>query len=198
MKLKGYSNYEIYPEEGKIWSYKRNRFLKIGKRRGYNRIEIVDDNNNPHCWAVHRLIWTVVNGDIPTGMQVNHIDENKENNSIHNLSLMTAKENTNWGTRNERAGKNISKTLKGKYRYDKHPRSKIIVQLTENNTIIHFWKCIKYASETYNIPQSNISQCLTGKYKQAGGYKWMYLENYLIWKLNNTLNNKGIELRKGA
>lgn len=179
MRLEGYSDYEIYPETGQIFSYKRNRFLKIGKRRNYSRVEIVDDMGNPQCWSVHRLIWTVVNGEIPDGMQVNHIDENKNNNSISNLNLMTPKENTNWGTRNERAGKNVSKALKGKYKYHKHPRSKVIIQFTNNGTLLRLWKCCKSASEKYNIPQSNISQCLTGNYKQAGGYKWRYLDDVL-------------------
>lgn len=47
-------------------------------------------------------------GVIPQGMQINHKDEDKTNNSIDNLELMTNKENSSYGTRNER----ISKAMK--------------------------------------------------------------------------------------
>lgn len=39
---------------------------------------------------------------IPKGLQINHKDENKENNCIENLELMTNKENCNYGSRNAR------------------------------------------------------------------------------------------------
>lgn len=41
-------------------------------------------------------------------MQINHKDENKANNCIDNLELMTNKENCSYGTRNAR----ISKAMK--------------------------------------------------------------------------------------
>lgn len=47
-------------------------------------------------------------GAIPEGMQINHKDENKANNCIDNLELMTNKENSSYGTRNAR----ISKSMK--------------------------------------------------------------------------------------
>lgn len=36
-------------------------------------------------------------------MQVNHIDENKSNNKIENLNLLTSQDNNNLGTRNEKS-----------------------------------------------------------------------------------------------
>ena len=104
MKLEGYSDYEIYPETGQVWSYKRNRFIKRKKGNGYYGCTLIDDNGVIKEWLLHRLIWVAVNGDIPEGMQVNHIDENKHNNSISNLNLLTNKENLLWGSGLERGG----------------------------------------------------------------------------------------------
>ena len=52
--------------------------------------------------GVHQWVYLTFVGDIPEGMQVNHIDEDKHNNRLDNLNLKTPKENTNWGTGNAR------------------------------------------------------------------------------------------------
>ena len=61
-------------------------------------------------------------GAIPEGMQINHKDENKANNCIDNLELMTNKENSSYGTRNAR----ISKSMK---RYRAKQRATHNIQL---------------------------------------------------------------------
>lgn len=44
---------------------------------------------------LHRKVWLYHFGKIPKGLCIHHIDENKENNQIDNLSLMTKKKHTN-------------------------------------------------------------------------------------------------------
>jgi hypothetical protein len=43
--------------------------------------------------SVHRIIWKMLNGDIPEGMVINHKDTNGLNNKISNLELCTVAEN---------------------------------------------------------------------------------------------------------
>lgn len=43
---------------------------------------------------VHRLVFLAWSGPIPEGMQVDHIDGDKLNNSIENLELVSPSENT--------------------------------------------------------------------------------------------------------
>ena len=43
---------------------------------------------------LHRLIWEAFNGRIPKEMTIDHIDNNKQNNNIANLQLMTRADNT--------------------------------------------------------------------------------------------------------
>lgn len=42
---------------------------------------------------MHRLVWEAFNGAIPEGYEIDHVDENKGNNSLGNLRLMTRLEN---------------------------------------------------------------------------------------------------------
>lgn len=41
----------------------------------------------------HRVIWECVNGPIPAGLQINHINGVKRDNRIANLEMVTASEN---------------------------------------------------------------------------------------------------------
>ena len=42
---------------------------------------------------VHKLVYEILNGDIPDGMQINHINSNKQDNCIDNLEVVTRSEN---------------------------------------------------------------------------------------------------------
>lgn len=47
------------------------------------------DKRRQRSVLLHRVIWESVNGPIPVGLYVNHIDGDKTNNAIHNLELVT-------------------------------------------------------------------------------------------------------------
>lgn len=163
MKLKNYSGYEIFPEEGKVWSYKRNRFIGVIHSDGYIVTALQDDNKVQHFWRIHRLIWTAVNGEIPDGMEINHLDENKENNSISNLSLVTRKKNINWGTRTERASKTRVSTC-----------GKSVIALKDGVPKMFFpWILI---CKKFGFSPSCIGACCRGERKTHKGYEWQYQE----------------------
>lgn len=43
--------------------------------------------------SVHRIVYETFVGDIPEGLQINHLDGNKSNNHLSNLEVCTASEN---------------------------------------------------------------------------------------------------------
>lgn len=55
---------------------------------GYRCIRI--DN---YTTTVHRITWVWHNGSIPDGMVIDHINQNRSDNSIENLRLVTRQEN---------------------------------------------------------------------------------------------------------
>jgi len=57
--------------------------------RGYIRIRL---NGKSH--KAHRLIYTMHHGDIPKGLQIDHINCIKTDNRIENLRLVTSQENS--------------------------------------------------------------------------------------------------------
>lgn len=44
---------------------------------------------------IHRLVWETFNGPIPNELEIDHQDNNRNNNNLFNLQLVTHKENVN-------------------------------------------------------------------------------------------------------
>ena len=106
---------------GQIYSYHYKKYLDgYTNKFGYVTVKLrcIDGKRRPFQW--HRVIYTFFYGTIPEGMQVNHIDENKQNNALSNLNLMTPKENTNWGSGIERSAAKRSVILKGRSLSEEH------------------------------------------------------------------------------
>lgn len=55
---------------------------------GYVRFEC-----NKKRYFAHRVIWEMHNGKIPNNKQIDHINQNKQDNNITNLQLVTATQN---------------------------------------------------------------------------------------------------------
>lgn len=42
----------------------------------------------------HRIVWEMFNGEIPKGMQIDHINQNRSDNRIENLRIVTNQQNS--------------------------------------------------------------------------------------------------------
>lgn len=104
-QAEGFSNYLI-STDGQVYSLKRDKLIEPANKNGikgsYLVVTIYNDKGQKKYMLVHRLVFMAHRGMIPKGLQINHKDENKENNCIENLELMTNKENCNYGSRNAR------------------------------------------------------------------------------------------------
>ena len=85
--------------DGELW---RKEYVgKDGHRLKRKLVKNVANSSNGYCLvgfngrkvAYHRIIWILLNGDIPAGMQIDHIDGNRINNDIDNLRLVSHREN---------------------------------------------------------------------------------------------------------
>ncbi len=68
-----------------------------------------------HQYRLHRLIWILVNGDIPSGMIIDHRDGNCRNNRLSNLRLCTSQQNAIRLCGVIRKKNHYEVTLRGKY-----------------------------------------------------------------------------------
>ena len=68
--------------------------MKPGKTRdGYLRVELYNDATSCSRY-IHRLVVEAFIGDIPAGLEVNHISGQKADNGIENLEVVTHAMNT--------------------------------------------------------------------------------------------------------
>ena len=90
-EIPGFPNY-LASVEGKIYSVKRNRFLKHSRNnKGYLNVRMKSSSGRTKTIGVHRVLCLCFKpypGDV-SNLIVNHIDGNKINNDLNNLE---------WGT----------------------------------------------------------------------------------------------------
>ena len=95
--IPGYDNKYYATFDGMIWSEKRHKFLKPSiNRKGYLIVHMPDGPK-----TVHRLV-ALTYIDNPLNLEtVDHIDENKFNNSVENLRWMSRGNNKSrsWSKR---------------------------------------------------------------------------------------------------
>ncbi len=154
--IQGYEGLYAVTEDGRIWSYRRKKFLKPGVASGYLQAHLYI-NGVEKVFYVHRLVAAAYLPNPDNLPEVNHRDENKQNNDVSNLEWCDHSYNMNYGTRNEKAAKAVSKA----------------VRCVETNKI---YNSMKEAGADIGVDASHISSVCKGKQKTCGGYHWEYID----------------------
>ena len=80
---------------GKILSlkWKKKRILKFRNNGNDYLTFYFCDKNKKRNYYIHRFVFETFKGEIPKGMEIDHWDMDRTNNSIFNLRLLSPKEN---------------------------------------------------------------------------------------------------------
>ena len=84
-----YTNYGA-KEDGSILNLKTMRCIKTWTAREYLKINVYK-NGKRKKYHVHRFVYECFRRDILPELQVDHIDNDKQNNCIDNLQLIIGK-----------------------------------------------------------------------------------------------------------
>lgn len=169
--ITGYKNLYQVSNIGRIKSfhkYKDGKILKpaLDKHTGYYQIILCVDKKQTNC-KVHRLVAKTFIKNPENKNYINHIDENKKNNSFNNLEWVTQKENMNSGT--------VVQRLREK-------SSIKVVAIYSDNTY-EIFDSFKECGEVLHIYKSGVSRCVNGIIKSINGIKFEKFSDFK--RLNN-------------
>lgn len=115
---------------------------------GYPSVSIYKDGK-PHHITVHRLVALEFIPNPYNYPEINHIDENKTNNSVENLEWVSKQYNIEYS-------KNMP-----------------ILQYSKSGEFIREWKN-GVEAESFGFNRGHISSCCLGKRKSSGGFIWRF------------------------
>ena len=162
----GYEGLYQVSNTGKVRSLSDRHYLKEKKLQknncGYLTV-LLSKNSKQTRRTVHRLVAEAFIPNVNALPQINHIDEDKRNNSVSNLEWCDALYNNQCYARNH---PNLSRVGKrSKYK---------VLQFDLDGNLIKEWKNSRRVFAETGMSDWSISQCCRGKQKTAYGYKWRY------------------------
>lgn len=162
--IEGYENLYQISNMGRVKSLgndksRREKILKGSKDRvGYLFIRL-NKEGKVKTFKIHRLVAQAFIPNSDNLLQVNHINEIKDDNRVENLEWCDCKYNINYGTRTQKT-------------------KKPILQFTKDGEFIKKWDSGTQIEKETGIKQNKISACLKGRCKTTAGYKWVYEKDY--------------------
>ena len=162
-KIKGFENYVIYHNTD-VMNTNTGRVLVQSKNpKGYKMLVLSKDGITK-TKLIHRLMYEAFIGDIPEGMQINHIDGDKTNNNINNLEAITQHENILHAVRTGIIKSGSDSIL-----------SKAVLKIDcITGLLLKKYGSAREASKDTGVANSAISSVCNGKRITAGGYKWEF------------------------
>jgi hypothetical protein len=104
--IKGFDGLYSIDEDGKVYSHISNKYLKPALNRNENRgllfVVLVKEKKN-HIKYIHKLVAENYLEHVPCGYEVvvDHIDNNKLNNNVNNLQLISNRLNLSKDKKNK-------------------------------------------------------------------------------------------------
>jgi len=169
--IKGYEDrYEI-SNLGRVRSKMDNKGkmrFKILKLSNNNKGYVMANLKKKHIsklFSIHRLVAIAFIPNPHSYPQVNHINEDKTDNRSCNLEWCSESYNCNYGSRNSRMRKNLTKT--------QMKRAIKVRQINkETNEVINVFSSLREAYRKTGVRESSISNCLKGRCNSCGGFYW--------------------------
>lgn len=153
------TNYYI-SDSGKIVNKKTNNLLK-GKVTKDGYIEwCLNIEGKKHSYLAHRLIYEIFCGELKSGLTINHINGNKQDNRISNLEQTT-----------------YSKNIFHSFYNIGHKNVRPVGQYDLDGILLKKYpSCAEAARQNPGFFPNLISNVCNGKQNTHKGYKWKYLD----------------------
>ncbi|WP_353891834.1 NUMOD4 motif-containing HNH endonuclease [Lactococcus lactis subsp. lactis] len=156
--LKGKTERIMKPKRKKI--IKKDGSVELG----YEEL-ILSNKGVQYSKLVHRLVAQAFIPNTENKPEVNHIDEDKGNNSVENLEWNTHEENSNHGTKNIRSA---------------NKQSMAVIGVDERGNIVEIHSSLRSAERLTGFGHASISACTNGKSAKYKNLEWFKIDNEMF------------------
>ena len=147
-----------HPHCGKV--RRKGKILKHVKNAdGYDGVFLYINGKSKRC-AVHRLVAETFCEKPEGNVEVNHLNENREDNRASNLEWISHADNVRYGTCIEKRAKAFRKPGIA----------------TDKNGVEHRFESLTDAAKHFGFLRGEISRCCRGIYKTYHDMTWRYAE----------------------
>lgn len=147
---------------GEIWSLNKKtgrwRELKLRKNRhGYLEFGCWQNGVRKDIY-VHRAVWIAFHGPIPQGLEINHLNCQRDDNRLDNLELVT------------RSGNQLHPPTRKHKREAMRWKMRAVLDVTTGVT----YESTNEAARQTGLKKGNISACCNGRRHHTGGHIFRY------------------------
>lgn len=154
-------NIAVDAENGQVFSTRGPGGVRLAEPRelcgsdvnGYLAVSIRNGKTKMQC-RIHRIVWIASNGMIPEGCVIDHINNDKKDNRIANLQLLTAEENSRKARKD------------GLYKVHEDAGAAKISDEVHDEIQLAYWNSsssLRELSELYGISKSRVHQIIREK-----------------------------------
>lgn len=152
-----FENYSVN-EYGEVFSIRGKPLCQWIDNMGYKQV-VLYRNGKRNYKRVHRLVYEAFYGKIPNKLLVNHIDEDKNNNTINNLELITNSEN-----------------VKHFHEYNELKSYDISVYKKNDGSFLNRYSSLRSLCIDLNLNRKTVTNIVKGN-KKTNNYPYIFIDN---------------------
>lgn len=156
-KILGFEHYSVN-EYGEVYSTRGKPLCQWNDNMGYRQVVLYKDGKR-HYKRVHRLVYEAFFGKIPGKLIINHIDEDKNNNNISNLEVITNAQN-----------------IKHFHEYNLLKSYDISVYRKDDGTFLNRYRSIRSLCEDLKLNRKTVTNIINGN-KKTNNYPYIFKQN---------------------